>query len=181
MAPPPVIFLAGLSGTGKSTLAEWVAAELRFWHLDLDRWDAEAGGAPDLGAEWAAFWLRLEPAALAAMIRDRARAAGRAGAILSFPSHAIFTRARIDAAASAGIDVVILYGPASRCLEAFLAREAATGRGLGRDHWWRYNAEALARYGQTDYADVRLDAFRPDGSRPESHQLFTTIRTRARV
>jgi len=175
---PPVIFVAGPSGAGKSTISEWLAVDLQFLHVDVDLWYVNGLDVHGLRQEWRTFTRQLDPAPLAAVIRARIAAASCPGAVLSFPSNVIFTRKRIKVARSVGIYTVVLYGSARQCIDAFLARERTNGRGLSIECWYRFNTRAHARYGRSEYDDVRIEAFCPDGSRRSRAHFATIIRSR---
>jgi len=76
-----------------------------------------------------------------------------------------------------GIVVVVLYGTGAECMDAFLARECATGRGLGVDHWITNNRDIYAEFSRPDYAPYRVAAF--DNGRHRSRAaLVDEIRRR---
>ena len=53
----PILFLLGPSGVGKSTLGQWVAEDLDFLWIEIDRWPEGDGiDLADLRAEWHAVW-----------------------------------------------------------------------------------------------------------------------------
>jgi hypothetical protein len=178
MTVPPVLFIAGPSGAGKSTISEWVAIDLQFLHLEIDLWFADGIDVHGLRHEWKAFCRQLDPAPLASVLRDRVVAASCSGAVLSFPSNVILTRKQIDVARSVGLHTVVLYGSVQQCIDSFLARESTNGRGLGIERWHRFNARAHATYGRSNYADLRVEAFRPDGSRWLREHFVAIIRGR---
>lgn len=173
MSVSPVIFVVGPSGAGKSTIADWVATDLKLLHFDSD----SVGGirVHGLGHEWKRFRRQLDPAPLLALLRDRVIEAGSVGAVVSFPSTIILSREQIDAAKCAGITTAVVYGSEEHCREAFLARERANGRGLDSTRWDSCNKLAHPVYGQPEYANVRIEAFRPDGSRWPRHHMVATI------
>lgn len=162
---PPVILVTGPSGVGKSTISQWVAADLQFIHYEMDLWHVNGIDVHGFRQDWNVFFHQLDPAPLSKVIRMRVAEASCSGAVLSFPSNVIFTRKRINAAMSVGIRTVVLYGSARQCIDAFLDRERTNGRGLSIERWHRFNARVHARYGRSEYDDVRVEAFRPDGSR----------------
>jgi hypothetical protein len=110
-------------------------------------------------------------------VRVRAKAARAAGAVLSFPTFG-FSRAQLDAGAAVGISTLILYGSEERCLAAFLERERRTGRGFGAARWHQYNDEPLRVFGGPDYAEKRIEAFKPDGSRWLREEMVGMVKER---
>jgi hypothetical protein len=156
----PTLFLFGPSGAGKSTLAAWVATDLGYLHLEIDCFPKGDGiDLEGLRVEWDCFWVRGDARPLARVLRVRARAGGRSGVILSFPSNVVLCSQHIAATARAGIRVLVLYGTGAECLEAFLERERASGRGLGVDHWILNNARAYAAFSAPIFAGLRVTAF----------------------
>lgn len=156
----PIVFLLGPSGSGKTTLGRWLAEDLRFLHLEIDRWPEGDGiDLAGLRAEWDAFLGSGQADNLAAAIRDRVSEAGRRGAVLSFSSMLLLDPDLIRAAERHGIRAFVLYGTAADCMQAFLNREQATGRGLDQEHWRRNNTHTYIAYSGTEFAPDRLEAF----------------------
>ena len=168
----PVIFVIGPSGAGKSEISEWVAADLQFLHIDIDR--HHGFGASRLRREWHQFSSQLNPKPLVSVLQNRIVAAGRSGAVLSFPSTRILTRAQIDAAKSFGIVTALLWGPKELCKKAALER--ANGPVLNEGRYDRSNKKAFDTYGGSEYDNVRVEAFRPDGRRWSREDMVRIIR-----
>jgi len=61
----PLLFILGPSGSGKSALAEWIAADLGLLHLETDIWGKDGIYVQRLRREWHSSW---------------------SGAVLTFPS-----------------------------------------------------------------------------------------------
>jgi hypothetical protein len=176
MALATVIFVVGPSGVGKSEVSKWIEADLQFLHLDIDR--RHGFGANGLRGEWHQFSSRLNVAPLAVRLRDRVAAAKRCGAVLSFPSIRILTRRQIDTAKGTDICTVVLWGPEGFCREARRARELKNGRTLDDARYERANRNAFHAYGSPEYADLRVEAFQPDGSRWPRGYMTAIIRRR---
>jgi hypothetical protein len=160
----PILCLLGPSGAGKSTLARLIAERLSFLHLEIDRYPAGDGiDLEGLRTEWDAFWGATRARELAVAINARIQAAGRRGAVLSFPSGVVFSHDHIVAAHALRIVTVVLYGTGAECLGEFLRREIESGRNLDADHWIRNNAASYAMFSRPEYAEYRLNVF--DGGR----------------
>ena len=171
-----MIFVVGPSGGGKSEVSNWIAADLQFLHLDIDR--RHGFGANGLRPEWHKFSSRLDVAPLAARLRDRVAVAERSGTVLSFPSTRVLTRAQIDTARRANICTVVLWGPEAFCKEARRARELENWRTLDDGRYEKANRKAFDTYGRSEYADLRVEAFLRDGSRWPRDHMTAMIRRR---
>lgn len=86
----------------------------------------------------------------------------------------------IEVANLSGITTIILYGSEGQCLDAFLAREEASGRGLGRSYWIHNNQIVHPYFGLPEYARYRIHAFRSDGLRPKGTEIVAAISRRMR-
>ena len=157
----PVVFVIGPSGAGKSRISEWVAADLQFLHLDIDR--HYGFGVNSLRREWDRFSRQLDPRPLASVLHDRIIAASCSGAVLSFPSTRILTRRQIDCARSVGIYTALLWGPKDLCKKAALERP--NGPVLNERRYDKSNRKAFDTYSSSEYDDLRVEALRPDGCR----------------
>jgi hypothetical protein len=169
----PVIFAIGPSGAGKSKISEWIATDLQFIHLDIDQ--KNGFNANGLRREWHLFSYQLNPERLASVLHSRIIEANCSGAVLSFPSTRILTRAQIDAASSVGIFTVLLWGSKELCMRAALERpnEPILNEGC----YDRSNQRAFNIYGSSEYDDIRIEAFRPDGKRRSREHIMMIIRT----
>lgn len=167
-----VVFLVGLSGAGKSCLAKWMVEDLRFKHFDID--PPEGGDGIDtygLREEWDGFLKGKNAEPFVTLVRQKAADAGAAGALLSFPSTSPFHRWMIDVAAEQGVKTLALYGDPELCMKAFQQR---TGESAAK--WSDNNREVIPLYGSDAYADVRLEAFKPDGSRWSREEMVGKVR-----
>lgn len=136
----PVLFILGLSGSGKSTFASRAAAQRNWLHLEIDRYPARNGiDLLGLRPQWSAFEAGM-PDGFVAEVGNRASRSGMSTAIVSFPSMVMFPIATIKRAASVGAQVVLLYGSKTDCIAAFRKRESESGRALGEAHWNANNA-----------------------------------------
>jgi adenylate kinase family enzyme len=177
-----VVFLVGLSGSGKTTVASWMEEDLGFIHLDIDPPAGRDGvNVSDIRQEWDLFLHQQEATPLAKAIRARVSEASASGAVLSFPSTALFHRPMIDLAEGVGIQTIILHGSPEQCRAAFLDREKSTGRRYTADHWHRNNDRAAALYLSAEYSDARMPAFRTDGTRWSREEMMQMVRERSRL
>ena len=154
-------------------IAESLAADCQLLHLDIDR--HQPFGKYGLRREWERFTGQLDPGPLAATLRARIVAASRSGAVLSFPSTRILTRDQIDVARSTGICTIVLWGPEELCKEARRARERENDQVLNEKRYDRSNRKAFDTYRCSEYDDVRVEAFCPDGSRWSHEHMLTII------
>ncbi len=177
MPPAVIVLIAGLAGAGKSTVSDWIAADLNLVHLDIDPEGKDGIDACGLRAEWTSFEMG-DPRPIAERVGALARHAGAAGAVLSFPSPVVFSREQIAAAETVGIRTVVLFGPAELCLNSFLERENKTGRGLDAERWHKFNDRTYREYGKEEYTAVRVAAFQPDGTRWPRETIVNVLRWR---
>jgi len=154
-------------------ISEWLAADWQLVHLDIDC--HQPFGKYGLRRDWERFSSQLDPEPLATILRARIVAASRSGAILSFPSTRILTRAQIDVARSAGICTIVLWGSEELCKEARRARERENNQVLNEKRYDKSNRKAFDTYGCSEYDDVRIEAFSPDGSRWSREHMLSII------
>src|SRR5262249_17388895 len=155
----PIVFLLGPSGAGKSQLATWIAEDLGFVWIEIDRFPKDGIELAGLRKEWDTFQESGQATEMASTICDRVKLAQKDGAILSFPSTLVLPICHIEAAERQGIRFLILYGTGAVCLEAFLRRERESGRGLDAEHWILNNAASYAEISRPEYSKYRLMAF----------------------
>jgi hypothetical protein len=173
-----ILFILGPSGCGKSSLGSWIAEDLGFLHLEIDQWPKGNGiDLASLRPQWELFLEHGSAGPLAEVIRLRVANAGRAGAVLTFPGRLVIPVPRIAAAMDVGIVVVVLYGTGAECIDAFLTREAAIGRGIGIDHWIANNHDTYAELSCPEYASCRVVAFDNGRHQPRA-ALVKEIRRR---
>lgn len=171
----PIAFLLGLSAAGKSTLGGWVAEDMGFIWLEMDRVNGfEAEG---LRAEWDVFCKTCQAENLASAVRARVLGACASGAIITFDSTTVFPASHLAALEQAGIQVLVLYGDRNDCLASFIDRERESGRGLPGGWWDVHNADAILHFGAPDYERYRMRAFH-DGRHRERDELVAEVRHR---
>jgi hypothetical protein len=70
-----------------------------------------------------------------------------------------------------GFRLVIPYGTAAGCIDAFLRRQQETGGALDADHWLCNNCESYMVFSLPHYSKYRLTAFDHSGRRPKDDFL----------
>lgn len=98
--------------------------------------------------------------------------------MLSFPSPRILTLDQIDIAKDADIFTLILWGPEEFCRESRREREGERWNQSKEKRYEIANRETFNTYGRSEYADLRVEAFQPDGSRWHRDYMMTMIRTK---
>src|SRR6266571_5994139 len=122
----PVLVILGPSGSGKSSLGEWLQQDYGYWHLEIDQRDVpelERIRAVRLASEWETFLHRGDPVPLGTTLRTWTTDRGFAGVVLSFSSLRCLSVIQIESLRTHGIHAVILYGTIEDCIGAFLYRE----------------------------------------------------------
>jgi hypothetical protein len=174
----PLIFILGPSGAGKSTIGQWLAEDLDLLHTEVDRWpDGDGIDLAGIRAEWD-LYLSGSIAPLISALRSCVWQAAKSGAVITFPGSLVLPPELITESREAGIITVVLDGSGAECLDAFLAREEATGRGLSGAHWIQNNSDSYARFSLPEYAPWRLAAFQSDGRKSRA-AIVKQIATRA--
>jgi hypothetical protein len=130
----PILFLAGPSGTGKSTLCEFAADHCGWLAYDLDVWKTDALALHGLKDHWSHYRNTGDCGPLARLLVDRASAAAAGGVVLGFPGGFTPPLSYILKLRPA-VTVLYLSGTPELCRAAFRQREQTTGRGLP-DSWW---------------------------------------------
>jgi hypothetical protein len=164
---PSALLVLGPSGAGKSTLGTWLVEDLNLLHLEIDQWPPVDGvDLAGIRTEWDLFLRERSAGPLAEILAMQAATVGRAGTVLTFPSTLLLPVQWLESARASGIRAVVLYGSRPECLDAFLSREAATGRRLNVAHWVRNNESFHAVYGRPEYSGWRLATFESGARRP---------------
>jgi adenylate kinase family enzyme len=183
MTAHSLVFLIGYSGVGKTELAKLMVRDMGFRHFDADRGDYQNGiDVEGLRFEWDRFYGDQNDAvALARTLNERINSSGHCGAVMSFPSTATFDRSKVDIAAQSGIQTILLDGRAEWCWRAFVDRRRRRGETVQRRRWDQNNEPAIALYSTSTFDDLRLPAFRSDGSRFSGAELMAAVRQCLRV
>ncbi len=160
-APRQHLFVLGPSGVGKSSLGHWLEDDLALLHLEHDIYPEPGDGMDALGlrAEWNVFHDCGDASALVKLLDRRAVAGGMTGTVLTFSGVVVLHPDALRRAEMAGIATLILYGPGSACVNSFLAREKATGRNLGFEHWVLNNKRCYMNLSSPAFAPWRVNAF----------------------
>lgn len=175
----PLFFITGPSGAGKSQSGVWLAEDLNFLHIEVDRWPEGDGiDLANLRIEWDTFLSSGNAEFLANKLCRIIKEGGKAGAVLTFSSLIVFQPHLIAQLASKGIAVVILYGSGAECLNAFLDRENKTGRRLPAEHWIVNNQNTYAEFSRPEYSQFRLPVFE-NGDRRSRAAIMDDIKTRS--
>lgn len=133
----PILFLAGASGTGKSTLCQFAADRGGWLAYDLDVWQTDALALNGLKDVWLHYRATADCGPMAKLLVERANTARAPGVVLGFPSGFTPPLSRI-LQLRPFVTLLYLSGPPELCREAFIQRELATGRGLPVS-WWDTN------------------------------------------
>jgi hypothetical protein len=173
----PIIFVLGLSGVGKTVTAKELSKDYSLLHIDIDR---KGGGFAKAGfpPEWDEDVRRVDFALLCAGVRS-CLGDQHQGAILSFPPTYRFRREQLDVASTHGVGFVVLWGALERCWDVRRERQEKN-KGTTPDHadYLRKNRPTFEMYEGTEYDEFKVEAFRPDGSRPSRETLLRLVLAR---
>jgi hypothetical protein len=150
----PILFVFGLSASGKTTLGNRIDKEWGFLHINLD--DKRADW-PSIESLWVAFRETGNAGPLVAEVRNETSI--KSGAVCTFRSTDIPHGSHLTSLEREGVHSLILYGAPAECLAAFACRERKIGRNLDAEYWKVHNSNALACFGQVSYEPYRVVAF----------------------
>lgn len=171
----PLWFILGPSGAGKSSFGQWLAAERKWLHLEIDRYpDGDGIDLNSLRSEWDEFYMRKTPDRLTKVVQQHLKP-NEEGAVLTFPGNLVLDLEHLRAAADVGIRTRYLYGTAADCVMAFLDREQTTGRNLNFAHWATNNRDSYMRMSDPSFAPFRVSVFTCDGARRPHIEVFGTL------
>jgi len=173
-----LLFLAGPSGVGKSTVATALSLSLDLFHLDGDQHDAFK--VHGLRKVWGEFWSDRNVHPLAQALRTLGAAKGREGVVVSLASRKkrLLDPDHVALARDAGIETIVLWGEEEFCRHARRRRDRENGRPWSRAKYDEGNRRAFELYGKSDYETARIDVFMPDGSRRRMEETLAAIRAR---
>jgi adenylate kinase family enzyme len=174
-----IVFILGPSGAGKSTLAEQLAARLGFLFCEIDQFPADGIGILELRREWDEFLARAAPDNLLSELVRRARAAGKAGAVVAFPSTVVLSPEHLRALRGK-VRVAYLTGTEQQCRDAFLDRERRVARGLDASHWERNNKRVFEFLKTSEGSKLAVNVFTDDGARRKIEDIEANIMARTR-
>lgn len=167
--------ILGPSGVGKTCFGKWLAMELNWLHVEIDRYpDGDGIDLSNLRSEWNAFYHETNAAALSQTLRRRLQQ-DRMNIVLTFPGNLVLSPEHITAASQVGLRTIYLYGSEVNCLTNFLEREKRTGRNYGRDHWFMNNSGLYMQISSPDFAPYKIDVFTAAGTRRPHSDIFDSL------
>jgi len=172
--PVNIIFLLGLSGTGKTSLAEHMAKNYDWLHLDLDVIGTEGLENNGLADAWLEFKTEKNAKPLVDEITSRFKKSNKAGAILSFPSTRMVESAAIEAI-KGKVNVFYLSGTKENCLHSFMEREKVNPRNLDQDYWIKHNEKMLNFLSRPKLARYKIEVFKTTGERRPTEELLNEM------
>ncbi len=177
-----ILFLLGISGSGKSYLAEYLARRHNWCHVDADRLDGDPMKKLGLEREWAQYFYDLDPRSLVDALYTRAAEAAKKHVVISFAGNLIawMTPARIGALRWP-IMPVILTGDARYCRAAFVRRELETGRKLDERHWHLNNDGLFENLHESHLKRYVLQVFRRDGTFVTIDRVYNQVMSRFKI
>jgi hypothetical protein len=157
------IVLGGPSGSGKSSLGEYLDRIKRWLHLEADQEGKD--GIDELGLRevWNRFYERYDPVPLAQELERRRAVEGRVRVILTLPSMHLCA-AHLEGAFSPLL-IQFLAGPAWASLRSRTKRELAKNAVPGEAHWCENNKAILEAFTKPAYARHKIVAFQQNGRR----------------
>jgi hypothetical protein len=171
MLPGQIVIMLGPSGAGKTRLSDDWAAVFGWLHIDTD--DTDRLRHYRLKEAWGAFYDadNANPKPLIHRVEQLIADAGKAGAVVSFRCSIVPSRSRINVARAAGIVTVVLWGTPEQCEQSARQR---------RDDFTHKQYVAATRrifkaYSGSEFDDIRVGAFSPDGNHLGSRQLISII------
>jgi hypothetical protein len=134
MTHPPVIFLLGFSGVGKSTFSNYLQVHQAWLWIELDQTPMPVGD----GINCYPINGKIDEKYIA-FVKNLCTQGNHSGVIVSLRSTMIIDERRTDYLKSIGVSVIYLTASESFCLHEFEKREALIGRGFRASHWIKYN------------------------------------------
>lgn len=173
---PPIWFMFGLSGAGKSALSNYLAVERHWLHLEIDLHPLDGIDEHHLRPEWNQFYNHRDHAPLTETLAVRCANANSNGVVLSFPGNLISAITPEHVAACGNVvRFIFLSGAPEFCLNSFLTREAQTGRGLGPQHWRENNQMLYYHLARVAFRRQAIDVFYENGDRKSFETICNEI------
>lgn len=177
---PKVLFLYGLSSTGKTTFGEYLQRERGWIFVEVDRYPPGSGDGIDasgLRALWNYFLSTGECDRLLAELRARAAKAKAPGVIMCFPSRRELEKWHVCRIRNK-IGLIYFVGEEEYCIREFMAREKSTGRNLPLKHWRKNNRALREQLKGPDFKGYQVDVFYEDGTRKTLESLLREVEER---
>jgi len=172
--PVNIIFLLGLSGTGKTSIGEHMASHQNWLHLDLDPINGEGLEKSGLSRDWLEFKSQKNSKPIIEELTSRYKAANKAGIIVTFSSTRIVESDVIESV-KGRIKIFYLSGTKDHCLNSFLEREKTSSRNLDSDHWIKFNDKLLNFLSRRKIAPYKIETFKTTGQRRPIKELLHEI------
>ena len=177
---PKILFVYGLSATGKTSLGKHLETEKGWLFIEVDTYPQINGDGIDasgLREPWGRFLHTGDAGALIAELSSRAKRLEAPGVVMCFPSRHELDKQKL-AAIENRITVVYLVGKEQYCLREFRAREAKEQRNLRADHWEIYNRGIADHLRDPDLKRYQIDVFTDDGSRLTVDSVWQQVEAR---
>ena len=175
---PPIWFVLGISGAGKSYFSRLAAERLSWLHYEVDLTPHDGINHWGFRDEWDVYFNQYDIAPFAEAVTNRSSQSGYSGSILSFPSNLIgCLDERHILAARQAAKLVVLTGPNACCLNSFLQREVASGRLFSASHWQKNNISLYNALGRPWIAQHVVNAFEPSGARTPFDSLLERVQS----
>jgi hypothetical protein len=181
-----VWMLFGLSGSGKSSFAHYLAESLGWRHIEIDQMNTRPNSileSRELVAAYSEFARTFDASGFVEALREQTKRSGHAGSIVSFRSNDFIPATAIKQNRRFGAETFYLVADARYCLRAFLARERGTGTNHSWQFWINNNAPLLAMLANDEMDEFTINTRSLPGewkSHPEMHRDALDIIERSR-
>ena len=177
---PKVLFLYGLSSTGKTTFGEYLQTKRGWVFIEVDRYPPGRGDGIDasgLRDPWDHFLSTGECDQLLAELRSRVARAKAPGVIMCFPSRRELEKWHVSRIRNK-IGLIYFVGEEEYCVREFMAREKSTGRNLPLKHWHKNNRVLYEQLKDPGLKEYQVDVFNKDGTRKPIESLLQEVEER---
>lgn len=169
-----ICFLFGLSATGKTHFARYIAARNDWIHIEIDQAYGKIKGLELYGFqdEWNDFITTGDLRSLIKKIYAKMVTEQKSGAILTFPSGRFLDLKQIE---NLNKSATVLYftGDPELCINSFLEREKKIGRNLPVSYWHDHNTQLLKYMSSHGMDKWTIDVFNENGKRKTENELLT--------